>query len=79
MRRIGLIVSALLFVGSLLVASNAQACPARASAEPSKADVIRGAKKGLIFTPSQATKQGKRDDRLIRPRRTYDASAGMVG
>ncbi|MBS2033204.1 MAG: hypothetical protein JST54_35350 [Deltaproteobacteria bacterium] len=82
MRRIGLIVSSLLAAGSLFVAARAFACESKPDATVAKKLDIKSfnSKKGHnIFTPQQATKQGQLDDRLIRPHRAYDASAGVVG
>lgn len=74
MRRTGLLTSSLLASVALLVASPARACPTR---EPHK---LQSARKGASLAPIHADKkQGKLDDRLIRPHRGYDASAGMEG
>ena len=81
MRRIGLIVSSLLAAGTLFVAARAFACEAKPEPMAKKLDFksFNSKKAHNIFTPQQATKQGQLDDRLIRPHRSYDASAGVVG
>lgn len=80
MRRIGLLISSLLAAGTLFATVRAFAnAPAKPAIE--KKLLQDAAKKAPheIFTPAKATKQGQLDDRLIRPHRTYDASAGFVG
>ena len=76
MRRIGLILSSLVAAG--FIAARADATPSKLE-QPKKVQLELPKKAARIFTPAQATKQGKVDDRLIRPHRTFDASAGFLG
>lgn len=81
MRRIGLVVSSLISVGLLLGAARALAADVTEPTEVRKVD-FKVAPKTLLrplLTPAKATREGKLDDRLIRPHRSYDASAGLVG
>lgn len=85
MRRIGLLISSLLAAGTLFGAAHAFANEPRENERPDLRPVelkLQVEKRPLlrpIFTPAKATQQGKLDDRLIRPHRNYDASAGLMG
>lgn len=82
MRRIGLIISSLLAAGTLFGAVRAFANTPEKPATAIDKKLLNDASKKQpreIFTPAKATKQGQVDDRLIRPHRSYDASAGFVG
>lgn len=82
MRRIGLVLTALISVGLLFSAARALALDANAEpVEVKKVDfkVPRRSLLRPVLTPAKATREGKLDDRLIRPHRSYDASAGLIG
>jgi hypothetical protein len=82
MRRTGLIVTSLISMALLFGAARASAVEAKAEpVEVRKADykVPRKSMLRPLLTPAKFTREGKVDDRLIRPHRSYDASAGLIG